>query len=134
MIFQADMIQFEGNFERMNRKGGFENLVLLQGCNRGKKQRLYNNKVMPKKVEMSSIVRLLSVLFCCLFIVLPAVATDCDSCNDLMKGFLLAPSSDESPKVSLPKSNQYTYQRHSDNQVSVVWKDSALHKISRECD
>lgn len=44
MIFQVDMVQFEGNFERMNHKGDFGTLA-LQRHGLAKKQSLYNNKV-----------------------------------------------------------------------------------------
>ena len=89
---------------------------------------------MPEKVIMKSISRILLVLFYCLFIVLPALASEDDSCSELIKGFLLAEPSGESPIVNLPKSNQYTYQYDTDNQVSVAWQDSALRAFSRECD
>lgn len=83
---------------------------------------------------MKSIIRILSVLLYCLLIILPAVALGNDSCNELIKSFLLTPSSGESPKVSLPNTNQYIYKRHTDNKISVTWRDNALRVISRKCE
>lgn len=83
---------------------------------------------------MTPIVRILSLSLCCLFIVLPAFAAEYESCIEAAKMFFPDPSPTERQQVSLPESNHYTYQRHTDNQVSVIWQDSTLRAIRCECD
>ncbi len=56
-----------------------------------------------------------------------------ESCSTLMMRFLSATTSTPKPEVNFPKSDLYSYQRKSNDHVTVIWQENAEDAITRQC-